>query len=84
MKGVCIRKLNLTESYLGFYGKYLSTFELRTESNFETKLGNGDIVGLFTFELKIQGEPIQTGVINKMFKSAVQVAFDNLIEPVEI
>jgi hypothetical protein len=64
---VCIRKLELVETVLESYGKYVINFQKRTLSNIlfnyiedmnnkiaRYKFGNGDIVGLFEYSDKVQ------------------------------
>ena len=80
--------------YTGLYGKYICEFQKKSKldnikSEFKSyKFGNGDIVGLFEFDLYIMyipnlnrnKEPLFTGIVYELSENKLLVSFDEYID----
>lgn len=84
--GLCIRKLDLIETIYSSYGKYLSEFQKRTNSDFENKINkykfdSGDVVGIFQYGDKIHETPLYKGIVSQFNSKKIVIAFDEEINP---
>ena len=94
-KGIAINKLKLTETSSGLYGKlliHLQSAKKRKLNDMEggpdyvlptTKLGSGDIVGIFQASEHLSTDPLISGVIYKINIKEISIAIDKAAQDTE-